>query len=65
MKYQSDNTSHVLSAIDDARQSFFTLEKSGVNNYFKKLNLINSKLPTTNFELFIDLLKKINLIQIL
>tara|TARA_B100000989_G_C19497706_1_gene452822 strand:- start:981 stop:1526 length:546 start_codon:yes stop_codon:yes gene_type:complete len=30
-----------------------------VNNYFKKLNLINSKLPTTNFELFIDLLKKI------
>ena len=35
MKYQSDNTSHVLSAIDDARQSFFTLEKSGVNNYFK------------------------------
>ena len=35
MKYQSDNTSHVLSAIDSARQSFFTLEKSGVNNYFK------------------------------
>ena len=34
MKYQSDNTSHVLSAIDSARQSFFTLEKSGVNNYF-------------------------------
>ena len=35
MKYQSDNTSHVLSAIDSARQSFLTLEKSGVNNFFK------------------------------
>jgi len=35
MKYESENTSHVLSAIDNARQSFATLEKSGVNNFFK------------------------------
>jgi hypothetical protein len=35
MKYESTNTHQVLSAIDNARQSFLTLEKSGVNNYFK------------------------------
>ena len=35
MKYESENTNHVLSAIDNARQSFASLEKSGVNNYFK------------------------------
>lgn len=35
MKYESENTSHVLAAIDNARQSFANLEKSGVNNYFK------------------------------
>ena len=35
MKYESENTNHVLSAIDKARQSFDNLEKSGVNNYFK------------------------------
>ncbi len=30
-----------------------------VNNYFKKLNLINSKLPKNDFKKFINLLKKI------
>ena len=35
MKYESKNTNHVLSAIDKARQSFYTLEKSGKNSFFK------------------------------
>lgn len=35
MKYESSNTSHVLSAIDEARQSFLTLNKSGKNSFFK------------------------------
>ena len=35
MKYESTNTHQVLSAIDNARQSFFTLEKSGKNSFFK------------------------------
>tara|TARA_R110002110_G_scaffold118254_1_gene292041 strand:- start:171 stop:890 length:720 start_codon:yes stop_codon:yes gene_type:complete len=35
MKYQSDQTNLVLQAIEDARQDFLPLEKSGVNNFFK------------------------------
>ena len=35
MKYQSDNTTLVLQAIEDARQTFMPLEKNGVNNFFK------------------------------
>jgi hypothetical protein len=35
MKYQSDKTDIVCQAIEDARQEFLPLEKSGVNNYFK------------------------------
>ena len=35
MKYQSDKTSSVCQAIEDARLEFLPLEKSGVNNYFK------------------------------
>jgi uncharacterized protein YlaI len=35
MKYQSDQTNLVLQAIEDARQEFLPLEKSGVNNFFK------------------------------
>ena len=30
MKYQSDNTTLVLQAIEDARQTFMPLEKNGV-----------------------------------
>jgi hypothetical protein len=33
MKYQSDKTDIVCQAIEDARQEFLPLEKSGVNNY--------------------------------
>ena len=36
MKYQSENTNHVLSAIDEARQSFLTIEKSGINSFLGK-----------------------------
>jgi hypothetical protein len=35
MKYQSDKTDIVCQAIEDARQEFLPLEKSGVNNFFK------------------------------
>ncbi len=35
MKYESENTNHVLSAIDKARQEFLTLDKSGKNSFFK------------------------------
>ena len=35
MKYESDQTNLVLQAIEDARQEFLPLEKSGVNNFFK------------------------------
>ena len=35
MNYQSDQTNLVLQAIEDARQDFLPLEKSGVNNFFK------------------------------
>ena len=35
MKYQSDNTTLVLQAIENARQTFMPLEKNGVNNFFK------------------------------
>ena len=35
MKYQSDQTNLVLQAIEDARQDFLPLEKSGINNFFK------------------------------
>ena len=38
MKYQSDQTNLVLQAIEDARQEFLPLQKSGVNNFFKKSN---------------------------
>ena len=35
MKYESEQTNLVLQAIEDARQEFLPLEKSGVNNFFK------------------------------
>jgi len=35
MKYESEQTNLVLQAIEDARQEFLPLEKSGVNNFFQ------------------------------